>query len=421
MCKYINDLATCPSVVRRLIRGMFPCLVFAVAAGLCMQASALDKPEASVYLIAAEPAVYSNERIDGARPAVLYRLEGNALRKVRTIATWRQATQNVQIFHDLGLGVVVSSGMDSQSFVLDFLQASDMSKERSVDLHLECNGICVFSTSGLLRQDNRLMYVIKATSKACAGVYLDTLEPADEVDCSVYITDLYRFGLPRYRVPNNVGLLRQVDGRLVLPYDGTAKMLSVDWSFPSVALREYLPQVGWVVIETDYARLISRQTRAPRSRLERAGRDQTWLVFDKRANRWNAISIFGRVFWMQAFRRWVVFGERYWNRRNTFDLEPNATQHSEGFQSAAEQFQLHRYPPTGRFFFYDVPTASLHSIETKKLNAEILYVDDQGRSYLRVSDELWCAPVMEGDLGRTTVLAKQSELWAVHWLMMGMP
>lgn len=157
------------------------------------------------------------------------------------------------------------------------------------------------------------------------------------------------------------------------------------------------------------------------SPVDTSAKDRTWLALDKQTNRWNPITIFGRSFSLQAFGTWIVFTERHHDLPDSLKWELLETQRSEGFLSAAERFRLHRYPPTGRLHYYNVRSGRLHVYDTGEPNSEALYVDDQDRAYLRVSDELWRIRINEDGSGGVTVLAKQPELWAVHWLVMGSP
>ena len=419
-------------------------LLIAACASLCWPASASDVVNASVYLIAAEPKVVSEaqhyseyDAQKAFRPALLYRLEGDVLRRVRTISTRRQSTITVQIFHEHGFGVVVSRGADYRSFLIDVLDFSDMSRERSLDMRPECNdGFCSLLSSGLLRLGDRLIYAIKADihpktyEHVYAGVYFDTWEPAEGIDRWNFRTDAYRYGQTGYRVPGIDSFLNELDGALGYLYERGTKVFPVGWSLPSNTPRDswFLPNapndswtlVGWN-IETDFARVIRGRNWSPGSPSDKSARDRTWLALDKHANQWSTVTIFGRIFALQAFWDWIVFTDRHYGLPDSLDLERLETHRSEGFLSAAERFRMYRRPPTGRFHFYNVRSGTLHAYDTGESNSEALYVDERDRAYLRVSDELWRIPLAGDSLGPVTVLAKQPELWAVHWLVMGSP
>ena len=406
----------------RRLKGMIRHFLLAMSAWLCWPpVNASDAEAMSIYLIASEPGIYPGDSEKGyRRPAVLYRLEGNALRKTRTIATRFQSTETVQVFSDHGLGVVVSKGADGQSFQLDVLDSADMSTERSFDIQISCNGSCFLHSSRLLRREDRLIFAIMGSLDAVGGVYLDTWQRAEGTDQSNYVTDGYRFGQTGYPVPEIEAQFRFVDGELGFSYGRDTKRFPVDWSLPSDASQNTWRQLGWL-IETDYTRVIQLHAHVARSRVDRAGRDHTWFVLNKRANQWKDVTMFGRALALQAFRQWIVFTDRYNRLPDSLDLEQLETQRSEGFLSAAERFWLNRYPPTGRFLFYNLYSGQLLVHDTGEPNSEVLYVDEQDRAYFRVSDELQCASLGKEDVGSVTVLSKQPELWAVHWLMMGSP
>ena len=413
--------------------GMTRSLGIVASAWLCWPASASDDPaNASIYLIAAEPPHTSeNVLVEGARPAVLYRLEGDALRKTRTIVTRRQSAKAVHVFHEHGFGVVVSRGADYRSFLVDVQDFADMSRQRSVDMDLACeDGFCALLASGLLRLGGRLVYAVKGEVGTYGGLYLDTWEPAEGIDRWPFRKDAYRYGQGGYRVPGVRGSLKELDGILGYLHDGGTKVFPVGWSLPPNTPRDawFTPDapegsrsaVGWY-LETDLVRAVRGRTWGPDSPVDKSTKDRTWMALDKQTNRWSPVTLFGRLFGLQAFRRWIVFTEKHYDLPDDFDWELLEAQRSPGFLSAAERFRKFGRPPTGRFMFYDLRSETVHALETGEPNSEALYVDGRDRAYLRVSDELWRVPLEEDGPGPVTVLAKQPELWAVHWLVMGSP
>ena len=400
-----------------------------LAAGLCALAGAGLHGSEGLYAVAGVPLGSI-----GDSPAVLYRVEGGGLAKVRTVATRRQDPLVVKSYPEKGFVFVVSDGAFDGSFLVDILDLGDLSRERSVDFDT-CDR-CVFSEAGLLERNGHLIFYIRAGGDSPegervshylgldmhSGDFVRDIGRADVtylhhaggqsggVDGSDYMGGIY----VRERNPEQPYVLRHSD------------TFDLRWRLPDWFSQ---PEGSGIdqVANNDHGRVLSVGGGPP-------GTSQR-LVFDKSTGRWTGVptSTFPFGGDTRLVGRWLVREEvrdgvdrAAWDDApgrtdlKSFPFWPTETRHGDdAFWSAEWRADLLRRTPTGRLQFYDTRTGNLVVHDTGHLDAETLMIDEHDAVYFRVGDELRRADLRDGRLANEETIAKAPELLAVHWLFRG--
>ena len=387
--------------------------VFALAA--CLASAAVWAEERNVYLIASEPI----ENVLQGFPTLLYRVEGGGLVKVRTVNTQRQKTEFVDVYPELGYAFVGSYlyGV-GESLLLDVIDMDSVSTQRSYEIDV-CGG-CSFVGSYMQARRGALAYIFCgcAYTKGCSykgvdlksGRIVSGFEWIDEANA-------YRVGTGSSFVDRRKGFWAVMHGSEVLEYgDGSVRRHELGWSLPEGMVWEPGSTFTDLKVNNDDMRLVLvRRNGEWKGKLQGLG----LYVFDKAAGEWSSLDIPVGMGSFRAFGHWLAREDIQTSRSRALDLEPLKAHWFPPFLSAAERFEMRRYAPTGRLFFYNVRTRELIVHETGEPDTEVLYVDGNDMAWYRVSDELRRAPILGERLGPPEVVARGPELWAVHWLFFG--
>ena len=410
--------------------------------------------EEQVYVIASEP--YPNTDFSPS-PAILYRVEGGRLEKVRTITTVKQDTLFVDPYPDHGYVFVGSVGARPGAFLLDVLDLGSVGVELTLDLDgcWGCNASnrrsgcmgCRYATSHLLNRDGRLIYMIRPGTRnseqldcACQDLGVDVR--TGEAITGLGTGDLqyaYQYGAPGGLVDGGEFGADIYGGGTRARARGTADVNGHDlgWELP---LGVKLEAGRWgdsarLMIDNDNMRVLGPITVGEP---DRHAAERLFYVFDKESGEWSRLKLLGSgvpmpalrhyvssldmsgtYFPMRAFRDWLATEEIYGYEPGALEMERLAEQRFGPFRSAAERFVLRQTAPSGRFRLHNAQTRLLIVHDTGEPNSEVLYVDEDDVAWYRVSDELRRAPIQDGRLGPPEVIVKSPELWAVHWLFLG--
>lgn len=412
-----------------------------------------------MYVIASDP--YPNLPGNDA-PAILYRVEGERLEKVRTITTPRQDTLFVHPYPDKGYVFVGSVGARAGAFLLDVLDLRSLGVERTLDLdgcwgcnatnfRRECRG-CLYATSHLLNRGGRLIYMIRPAAYwdgaqlncACRDLGVDIVTGEAVADLGSAALGLaYQNGSPGGLVDGgDFGMPVYAEGTEAIvrdTFEGSPRKLG--WQLPpGVRLGTGSGHSGdWanLLIDNTDMRVLLVMPFNQRSPPVDA-KQRTLHVFDKASWQWRTLELPGsgvpmEARWgyvraldspgtylpIRAFGEWLAAEEIYAYKPGALDMESLAEQRFGEFRSAAERFERDKVAPSGRFRLYNARTQTLIAHDTGEPDSEVLYVGEDDMAYYRVSDELHRAPIQSGRLGPAELVAKAPELWAVHWLFFG--
>ena len=442
-----------------------PCI--AVAPGLLLVqaflAIACFADDERMYVITSEP---NPNRAYNRAPAVLYRVEGEELEKVRTITTALQDTLFVQPYPDQGYVFVGSEGARPGAFLLDVLDLRSLGVERTLDLDgcWGCNAAnhrsgcmgCCYATSQLFNQGGRLIYIVQTGTWyseeldcACRDLGVDVVTGEAVADVSTASLGLsYEYGAPGGLVDGgDFGIPIYADGRQAIVRGKTdARAHRLGWEIPDDMRLGPGPKYPADRAFGDWARLMINNDQMRVLHMLRGGEPspgadadkRRFHVFDKASWEWRKLELRGsgvpmhaqrghvhtldtRGFYlpMRAFREWLAAEEVYRYEPEALDMERLAEHRFAPFSSAAERFEDDQAAPSGRFRLYNVRSKELIVHDTGEPDSEVLYVDEDRFAYFRVSDELRRARIGDGKLGPEEVLVKAPELWAVHWLFFG--
>ena len=420
--------------------------------------------EKHVYLVASQPDPNRSSgsdpyfrRYENHSPAILYRVEGEILAKVRTINTEWQDTLFVHPYPDQGYVFVGSVGARPGAFLLDVLDLRSMGVERTLELDgcWGCNASnyrkgcmgCRYATSQLLIRDGRLIYRIRpgtwhGEQLDCAcrdlGVDVVTGEAVAGLGTGA-LRFAYEYGSPGGMVDGgDFGAEIYAEGRRAMAWGkGDLQGHDLGWELPADLM---LGSDRWgdsarLVVNNDHMRVIGHE---PFDRPGRRPAAMMFYVFDKASEEWATLELpgsgvpmearrsyvatldtSGTSFPMRAFREWLAAEEVYPYEPGALEMERPGEQGNGPFRSAAGRFEDYKAAPSGRFSLYNVQTKDLIVHDTSEPDSEVLYVDEHDVAWFRVSDELRRARIEEGKLGASEVVVKSPELWAVHWLFFG--
>lgn len=441
---------TPPSLTEWVMFGFALILLQALLASACLA------DEGRIYVIASEP--YPSADFNAA-PAILYRVEGDQLEKVRTITTSRQDTLFVHSYPDQGYVFVGSVGALPGSFLLDVVELRNVGVERTLDLDGcwgcnpsnypdRCMG-CRYATSHLLNREGHLIYMIRPGIRyveqldcACRDLGVDIL--TGEAISGLGTDDLryaYLNGAPGGLVDGGeFGAYIAADGMNALARaEEDAKGHDLGWALPPglASVPGSWRKAAQLMIDNEYMRVLAPVLSAA----ERHAGERLFYVFNKESGEWAELSLpgsgvpmaelkyhvssldmSGLYFPMRGFREWLAteeIEEINVYKPDTFDLEGLAEQRFGSFRSAAERSKNRKAALSGKFRLYNARTKKLFVQDTVEPNSEVLYVDEDDRVYYRVSDELRMAKIEDGRLGAPEILVKAPEVWAVHWLFFG--
>ena len=360
--------------------------------------------EERMYVIASDP--YPNLPGNDA-PAVLYRVEGERLEKVRTITTPRQGTLFVHPYLDQGYVFVGSVGARAGAFLLDVLDLRSVGVERTLDLdgcwgcnasnfRRECRG-CLYATSHLLNRGGRLIYMIRPAAYwdgaqlncACRDLGVDVVTGEEVADLGSAALGLaYQngspggmvdggdFGMPVYGEGTEAIVLDAVEGR----------PRKLGWQLPpGVRLGAGPGHSGdWASLLIDNAAMRVLLVMPFNQRSPPADAKQRTLhVFDKASWQWRTLELPGSgvpmesrwgyvkaldspgtYFPIRAYGEWLAAEEIYAYEPGAMDMQSLAEQRFGEFRSAAERFERDKAAPSGRFRLYNVRTQTLIAHDT---------------------------------------------------------
>ena len=415
--------------------------------------------EERMYVIASDP--YPNIRGNDA-PAILYRVEGGRMEKVRTITTPRQDTLFVHPYPDQGYVFVGSVGARAGAFLLDVVDLRSVGVERTLDMdgcwgcnasnfRSACRG-CLYATSHLLNRGGRLIYMIRPAAYwsgaqlncACRDLGVDVASGETVADLgSGSLRLAYQNGSPGGLVDGgDFGMPVYTEGtEAIVRNTAEERPRKLGWQLPpGVRLGSGPGHSGdWARLLIDNADMRVLLVMPFGKRPPPADPKQRALhVFDKASWQWRMLELPGsgvrmEARWdyvealdspgaylpMRAFGEWLAAEEIYAYEPGAPDMERLAEQRFAQFRSAAERFEAFGAAPSGRLRLYNARTQTLIVHDTGEPNSEVLYVDEDDVAWYRVSDELRRAPIEDGELGKAELVAKAPELWAVHWLFFG--
>ncbi|MCY3605594.1 MAG: hypothetical protein OXH45_07550 [Gammaproteobacteria bacterium] len=374
--------------------------------------AAVVAQEQSTYLIASGP--YA--KYPSSFPTLLYRVEEQRLKKVRTVTTQRQGTMFVEVYPDLGYALIASKGAFPGSYMLDVIRTNSVSTQRSYDITV-CPGCAHFDGYMQIR-DRSPVYVLRGLEGGefvylgidlDAGHNLSGFRYGDEAEAR-------RSGLGSrfadYQSPWNGPLIEIEDSAAVI-YRAEEKLL-LDWSAPG-GLGSSIDRVTALPLVNNHAIRVISVGHWSSGKYHYSGD----YVLDKSSDVWRGMELPGTKSSLRAFGYWVVSEEIREFEPGALDLERLERQRFLPFLSAAESFHTRSIAPSGRLSFYNARTMELVVHETGEPNSEVLYVDGDDVAWYRVSDELRRAPILGDRLGPPELVAKAPELWAVHWLFFG--
>ena len=415
--------------------------------------------EERMYAIASDP--YPNIRGNDA-PAILYRVEGERLEKVRTVTTPRQDTLFVHPYPDQGYVFVGSVGARAGAFLLDVLDLRSVGVERTLDMdgcwgcnasnfRRACRG-CLYASSHLLNRGGRLIYMIRPAAYwsgaqlncACRDLGVDVVSGEAVADLGSGSLGLAQqngspgglvdggdFGMPVYAEGTEAIVRDTAEGR----------PRKLGWQLPpGVRLGSGPGHSGdWARLLIDNADMRVLLVMPFGKRPPPAEpKQRTLYVFDKASWQWRMLDLPGsgvrmEARWdyvealdspgaylpMRAFGEWLAAEEIYGYEPGSLDTDRLAEHRFARFRSAAERFEKFGAAPSGRFRLYNARTQALIAHDTGEPDSEVLYVDKEDVAYYRVSDEMRRAPIEDGRLGTPEVVVKAPQLWAVHWLFFG--
>lgn len=381
----------------------------------CLACPAVWAEERSVFLIASEPYLGRMDTF----PTVLYRVEGDALVKVRTVTTQRQDTEFVDVFPSRGLALIGSDrGNGRGSILLDVIDMNAVSAQKSYDIDL-CDDCGLVSRNLQYGHDSKL-YFLEGYKYKHGGMYtgmnLLTGQKSNRVD-RIDEANAYRIGTGSSFVDRMSRFVGVIDGSELLIFGGESpQRRGLGWQLPEEYGWEFGSIFTDVLVNNEDVRLIS------------VYRDSDWEgevsglglhVFDKAASEWFQLDAPVGMGSFRAFGHWLVREDIQDYRPGVLDLERYRWHQFPPFLSVAERFESRRFAPTGRLYFYNALTRESIIHVTGEPDTEILFIDDQDVAWYRVSDELRRAPILHGRLGPPELVAAAPELWAVHWLFFG--
>lgn len=362
-------------------------------------------------------------------PVVLYRIGDGDFTKVRTVATRRQNAIVIKSYPGEGLVFIVSNGATAGWFLVDILDLTEMSRERSVDFDL-CRG-CGYDKARLLDRNGRLIFYIQAGHYERETDTLVTQFLGLDIESAEFVYDIARSD-DAYLIHSGMQS-GGVDGsdfvRGILVREGSPdqpyvardrETFDLDWRLP-----EWYSEGGQLdqLANNRHARVL----------LSTAGADGEQLVLNKRSGRWSSVPLSTLpVGGTRLLRNWLVredyragYDPVVWQGYHLGDLDPKPFWSAEDlperlpFWSAEGRASLRGKTQTGRLQFYDVQTGALAEHDTGHPDSEILLIDENDQAYFRVGDELRRAKIEDGGLADEELVAKAPELLGVHWLFRG--
>ena len=398
-----------------------------LAVGLCILAAGHAYAGEILYAIAGVPIL----EVGMDFPVVLYRVEDDALVKVRTVATRRQNAIVVRSYPEKGLVFIVSNGAAAGWFLVDILDLADMTKERSVDFDL-CGG-CGYDSARLIDRNGRLVFYLKAGRYDRRSDTLVTQYLGLDLDNGEFVNDIDRgddgyvmhAGFQSGGVDGSdfVQGIYAREGTPEQPYVASAgRTFDLDWRLPPWYSK---PEGGRIsqIANNDHVRVLFSASRG----------DAQWIVFDKAAARWSSVPVSilpgGGA---RLLRRWIVredfrpgYNPAAWQDTGSGESDPAPFWMAEDapdllpFWSAEGRSNRRQETPTGRLQFYDTRTATLAQHDTGHPDSEILLIDEHGVTYFRVGDQLRRAKIDGGALVNEEFVVRAPEMLAVHWLVQG--
>ena len=412
-----------------------------------------------MYVIASQP--YPNTEFLPS-PAILYRVDGGRLEKVRTITTYWQNTLFVHSYPDKGYVFVGSVGARNGAFLLDVLDLRSLSLERTLELdgcwgcnasnHREgCMG-CRYATSHLLNRDGRQIYMIRTGTWyseqldcSCRDLGVDVVSGETIEGLGTGALRLaYHYGAPGGLVDGGeFGAGIYAEGtRAVARGEDDSKGHYLGWSLPpdlKLDSRTWRSSAQ-LFVNNDYVRVLAPvPSGAPGDRPT----SKVFYVFDKAAGQWSELLLPGSgvfraasgnyasnldgsgiYYPLRAFREWLAAEEIHAYEPSPLDRRRlNEIRFGEAprgpFRLPLERFNARSSMPTGRLLLHNAQTRENVTHDTGEPDSEVLYVDGSGVVHLRIGDELRRARIEEGGLGKREIVVKAPEVAAVHWLFFG--